>query len=167
MMILPSARSLRQRDRVPTFEASAEFACPPATLFDFLIRPANLPRVSPPDLSLRLVHAPERAELGSRITVEGRNLGMRHRLTTIVTAMQPHDLLADEQVEGPFRKYKHERRLRESNGGVLLAEFIDYEPPGGMLGLLLSKSRLEQYITEMYDYRIRAMRALLNPPAGD
>jgi ligand-binding SRPBCC domain-containing protein len=117
-------------------------------------------------LNLRLVAAPARAEVGSRITIEGRNLGMRHRLTTIITALQPHELVAEEQVEGPFRRYRHERRLREVPGGVLLAEFIDYEPPGGMLGLLLTKSRLEQYVRELYDYRMKAMRALLTPLAG-
>jgi ligand-binding SRPBCC domain-containing protein len=150
---------------VPTFEAAAEFACPPATLFDFLSLPVNLVKVSPPDLNLRLVEAPTRVEIGSRITIEGRNLGMRHRLTTVITELLPHELMADEQVEGPFRRYRQERRLSQTADGVRLAEFVDYEPPGGMLGLLLSKARLEHYLRELYEYRVRAMRALLNPPA--
>ena len=151
---------------MPTFEAVAEFACPPDALFDFLIRPANIPKISPPDLNVTVIAAPEIVEPGSRITIEARNLGMRHRLTTVVTAVDPNALVADEQIEGPFRKYVHERRLKESPGGVLMTEFIDYEPPGGMLGLLLSKSRLEKYVTEMYEYRVNAMRALLTIPGG-
>lgn len=149
---------------MPTFEAAAEFACPPDVLFDFLIRPANIPKISPPDLSVSVIDAPKVVDIGSRITIEARNLGMRHRLTTVITALEPNALVADEQVEGPFRKYEHQRRLQESPGGALLTEYIDYEPPGGMLGLLLSKSRLEKYVAEMYEYRVQAMRALLTPP---
>jgi ligand-binding SRPBCC domain-containing protein len=134
-------------------------------LFDFLIRPANIPKISPPDLSVAVIAAPEVVDVGSRITIEARNLGMRHRLTTQITAIETNALVADEQIEGPFRKYRHERRLKESPGGVLMIEFIDYEPPGGMLGLLLSKSRLEKYVAEMYEFRVNAMRTLLTPPA--
>jgi ligand-binding SRPBCC domain-containing protein len=148
---------------VPTFEAAAEFACSPAALYDFLLRPGNIPKISPPELNVRLVEAPEIAEVGSRITLEARNLGMRHRLSVLITGLEPERLVADEQVEGPFRKYRHQRRLTETSGGVLLAETIDYEPPGGMLGLLLSKARLEKYVKDTHDFRITAMRALLNP----
>jgi ligand-binding SRPBCC domain-containing protein len=148
---------------VPTFEAAAEFACPPAKLFDFLARPANLPKVSPPELHLRLEEAPEQIAVGSRLTIEARHLGIRQRLTTVVVALEPDRLIVDEQVEGPFRKYRHERRLKEIPGGVVLTEHIEYEPPGGMIGLLVTKSRIEKYIVEMHDYRTRAMQALLNP----
>jgi len=148
---------------VPIFEAAVEFACPPATLFDFLTRPVNLVRISPPELHARLVAAPERISVGSRITIEARKLGMRHRLTTVIVALEPDRLVVDEQVEGPFRKYRHERRLKEIAGGVMLSERIDYEPPGGMIGLLLTRARVEEYIVEMHDYGRRAMQTLLNP----
>ncbi len=151
---------------MPTFEAAAEFACPPATLYDFLIRPANLLKVSPPDLHVRLIEAPERIEIGSRLAIEARYLGLRQRLTTVVRALEPERLIVDEQIEGPFRKYRHERRLKEIPGGVALTGCIDYEPPAGMIGLLVSKSRIEQYIVQMHDYGTRAMQALLNPTAG-
>ena len=55
-----------------TFERTMRFNRSAAEVFDFLARPANVVRVSPPDLHLRLVEGPERIELGSRITWKGR-----------------------------------------------------------------------------------------------
>ena len=165
MTILRSAVSPRKGLPVPVFEASAEFGCAPAVLYDFLIRPANSIRVTPPDLQTQLVEGPELVELGSRITVEARRLGMRQVLTVVVVVLEPDRLLADEQIQGPFRSYRHERRLEVLPGGTMLTERIDYQPPGGMLGLLLTASRIQEYLADMHEYRIKAMRELLTPPA--
>jgi ligand-binding SRPBCC domain-containing protein len=150
---------------VPVFEASAEFACSPAALYDFLVQPANILLVTPPDLQAKLVEGPERVEMGSRITIEGRRLGMRQVLSVVVVALEPDRLLADEQVQGPFRKYRHERRLEQTATGTLLVERIEFEPPRGMLGLLLTAARIHEYFSDMYEYRIAAMRRILTPPA--
>src|SRR5580704_2846208 len=54
---------------MPVFEHVTVLACPPARLFDFLVRPANLVQVWPPELHAKVTDAPERFALGSRFTV--------------------------------------------------------------------------------------------------
>src|SRR5262249_13662204 len=130
MMILPFESMIRQGGDVPVFEATSEFACSPATLYDFLIQPTNMTRLSPPDINLRLIEGPERVVMGSQLTVEGRYLGMKQKLTIEIVGLEPERLLADEQIKGPFRRYRQERLLSPSATGVVLAQRIEFEPPG-------------------------------------
>ena len=57
---------------MPIFEAETLVTGPPDKVFDFLVRPANLLQVSPPELHLRLVEGPERLSLGARYTGTNR-----------------------------------------------------------------------------------------------
>ncbi len=148
---------------MPLFEASTEFSCSPAVLYDFLIQPANLTRLSPPDINLRLIEGPERVLLGSQLTVEGRYLGMRQKLTLEVVGLEPERLVADEQIKGPFRRLRQERWLSPSPQGVLLAQRVEFEPPGGILGLLATAQRVQEYLADMHEYGVRMMRDILTP----
>lgn len=147
---------------MPTFRSSSEFACSPSILFDFLIQPANVLKVTPPELNGRLLEGPPRVALGDRLRIETRFMGMRQLLALKVVALELDALLIDEQIEGPFRAYRHERRFLAAGDGSKLTEIIEYEPPGGMLGLLLSPARIERNLADLHAYRIQAMRSLLN-----
>jgi ligand-binding SRPBCC domain-containing protein len=162
-MILPFASTVRQGGAVPVFEATTEFACSPAVLYDFLVQPANMTRLSPPDINLRLIDGPERVLLGSQLTVEGRYLGMRQKLTLEVVGLEPERLVADEQIKGPFRRLRQERLLSPSLTGVVLAQRIEFEPPGGLLGLLATAQRVQEYLSDMHEYGVKMMREILTP----
>ena len=56
------------------FEATVTLACSQDAVFDFLIRPANLQAISPPDIGMKYLSFPEILELGSRLEFE---LGFR------------------------------------------------------------------------------------------
>src|SRR5882724_7054859 len=61
---------------MPVFEHVSTLDCPPARLFDFLARPANVVQVWPPELHPKVTDAPERFTLGSRFTVTVRRFGI-------------------------------------------------------------------------------------------
>jgi hypothetical protein len=62
-----------------------------------------------------------------------------------VTALQPGRLLTEEQRDGPFRRLVHERHFAELEGeGVEVFDRVEYEPPGGLLGLTLTPRRVER-----------------------
>src|SRR5690242_11929136 len=124
---------------MPVFEATQTFSRPVAELFDFFCQPANLTRVSPPELHLSLVEAPERLALGSRITVKGRRWGIPHKITSKVIEFEPNVRFVDEQVEGPFRKFIHTHIFEAlPDGGTRTTDRIEYEKPGGALGLIVT-----------------------------
>lgn len=151
---------------MPAFESNVELRCSPESLFDFLVQPENLIKVSPPELQVRLVEAPVRIELGSRITIVGKRWGVSQRMTTEVIGFDLGRLLTDEQREGPFRSFRHSRIIESAGAGVRLIEKIDFEPPGGLVGMLMTPSRIREGLAEVSEYRIRAMRKIFELTNG-
>src|SRR5689334_23812999 len=96
---------------MPVFESETLLACPPAAVFDFLARPANLVLVSPPELHLKLVDGPERLAPGARITVQGSKFGIPQKITIAITAFEEGVSFTDAQVQGPFAKFVHTHRV--------------------------------------------------------
>src|SRR4051812_28873170 len=89
---------------MPHFDSVMTFSRPLPEVFDFFRRPANLVRVSPPELHMRLAEAPEVVELGSRMTIQGRRWGVPQRVVSEITAFELNAFFVDERREGPFRK---------------------------------------------------------------
>jgi ligand-binding SRPBCC domain-containing protein len=137
------------------------FARPVAEVFDFFAQPANLVRVSPPELHMRLVEGPERLALGSRITLKGRRWGIPHRVVSEVTAFEPGVRFVDEQRRGPFARWVHSHRFEAVPEGTLVHDQIEFEPPGGVLGLLITARRIESELAAIFAYREKKLRELL------
>jgi ligand-binding SRPBCC domain-containing protein len=131
-------------------------------VFDFFRRPACLLEVSLPDLHLRLLDAPELLERGSRLTVQVRRWGMTQRVITEVIVFEEGRLFVEEQREGPFRTWTHERRFEAlADGGTRLTEQIDYDPPAGLLGMMLTAAVVERELNRAYAYRAEKLAELL------
>jgi ligand-binding SRPBCC domain-containing protein len=146
---------------MPIIVAETVVACPPDKVFDFLSHPANLVLVSPPDLHLRLVESPERLSLGSRITVQVSKFGIPQKVTTEVTAFEEGVQFTDSQVQGPFGRLVHTHRVEPAEGGSRIIDRIEYEAPGGLLGLILTENRIRQDLEALTAYRDRRFKELL------
>jgi len=146
---------------MPIFEAAMCFARPVAEVFAFFIRPANLLRVSPPELHMRLVEGPEQLQLGSRLTIAGRRWGLPQRMVSEVTVFEPNVRFVDEQREGPFRHWVHRHHFEAVADGTRVTDRIDYEPPGGALGLLITARFVERDLRWLFDYREQKLHELL------
>src|SRR5262245_36748916 len=143
---------------MPRFEATQSFPRPVEEVFEFVLQPANLIRVSPPELNLELVEAPPRLELGSRIVLSAQRLGFKQRLVNEVTALEPNRLMRDEQREGPFGKWVHSHQFEAIPGGTRVTDVIEFEPPGGLLGFMLTAQVIERDLREMFAYRQEKLR---------
>lgn len=139
---------------MPVYEVTQRCAVALEALFAYFRRPANLVALAPPSLHLTLVAGPEVLEAGSRWTVTTRRFGLTARITTEVVDLVEPLRLVEEQREGPFRRWRLERTfvaLRPTETEV--HERIEYEPPGGLLGLTLTAQRIEADLTEAYRWR--------------
>ena len=148
---------------MPVLESSLDLACSPDALFEFFLLPANLLKVSPPDLHVKLVEAPNRLELGSRVTIVGRRWGIAQRMTTEVITLDLARTLTDEQRDGPFRAFRHARTFSPRGTGVTLMERIEFEAPGGLVGLMITAARIQESLMELGAYRFQALQSIFDP----
>jgi ligand-binding SRPBCC domain-containing protein len=86
--------------------------------------------------------------------VQARRWGLSRRLTSEVTTLEPDALIVEEQRVGPFRAWKHTQRFEAlPDGGTRLRDAIDYEPPGGLLGLTLTAPAVERELAGAFAHR--------------
>jgi ligand-binding SRPBCC domain-containing protein len=147
---------------MPVFETTTLLPCPPSRVFEFLCRAANLAVVTPPEYHARLVEAPERLQIGARIVLVMGRWGFSQRITSEVTALEENTLLVDEQRDGVFRKWIHTHRLEAIPEGTRMIDRIEFEPPGGMLGFVLTASAIEEELGEVFAYRAQRFKELLS-----
>jgi ligand-binding SRPBCC domain-containing protein len=147
---------------MPLFETSVTLACPPARAFDFLARPANLARISPPELGLCFTSAPEVVELGSRIEFKVQGFGQVQTMAHEITALVPDELITETQIRGLFAEWVHEHVFELiSPCKVVVVDRIDFLPPKGILGMLITAGKILEQLEEGFAHRHDQLRKLL------
>jgi ligand-binding SRPBCC domain-containing protein len=134
-----------------------------ARVFGVVTRPANRVRLVPERLHLQLLTEPGPLQKGSRIAIRLRRYGLAQTIELEVTDFNPTTSFTEKQIRGPFRSWTHHYRFESTEvGGTRLTETIDYEPPGGLLGLQVTAATIERDLRELYDLREPLLRSLLD-----
>lgn len=144
------------------FETSVAIPAPAERVWDFLIRPANLTLLTPPDVGLHLLEAPERLELGSRILFKVQMSGQVQQFVHEITAFEPNEQLSEKMIKGLFGKWLHEHVVATNGDGeTTVIDRIEFEPPTGLLGFLVTKKKILEYLEEGFDHRHEQLKKLL------
>jgi ligand-binding SRPBCC domain-containing protein len=147
------------------FETRVSVECSPEKAYAFLARPANVARISPPDLGLTMVDAPEIVELGSRIEFRVQGFGKVQTFVHEITALIEHRQITEEQVQGLFGHWVHDHIFESRpGGGVDVIDCIDFEPPSGLLAFLITKDRILDQLAEGFEHRHEQLKQLLAGP---
>ena len=97
-------------------------------------------------------------EQGDEVTWEAVHLGLRRRLTVrIVRCERPH-FLEDEQVRGPFVRFRHRHEFSEGARGTLMVDQVDFASPLGPLGRAFDALYLERYLRAFLRERADAIK---------
>ena len=135
----------------------------------FLQNPANLDRITPPDLQFRIV-TDIPAIMYNGLIVEYRitiPLIGTHAWVTEIKHIREGLSFVDEQRLGPYRFWHHYHEIRQDKGGVLLMDRICYQPPFGVLGRLAHRLYIRRTLERIFDYRqLRLEELLSGPPAA-
>lgn len=109
-----------------------------------------------------MVSGPDCLTLGSRLVLRGRRKGVSQTSELEVTAWESDRLMQTVQRRGPFRRWRQIFLFDQApEGGTLLEEQIDWEGPGGMLGLLWSTAVIEQEFRDLQAHRQSLLLRLL------
>lgn len=145
--------------------ASTILTCPPLALRSFLGCPFNLPQISNPELELEVLTAPQAVTAGERIEFRITAYGFKQRATHEYLVAS-EEMIVESQVEGPLRAWKHSQRIELAGAGhCRLIDEVEFEPPGGMLGYLLTEARILESLQEGMDFRYSVLQELIESGA--
>ena len=110
---------------------------PARRVFAFHESPGALQRLTPPWEKVEVESGGESIRVGSRVVLVTRLGPIPLRWVAEHTEYDPPHLFADRQVSGPFARWHHRHEfLDDGQGGTILRDVVDYEPPLGALGRL-------------------------------
>jgi ligand-binding SRPBCC domain-containing protein len=144
------------------FETTVTVQCSIDRAFDFLLRPANAQKVSPPTVGLQFISAPEIVEVGSRLEFKIQAYGQVQKFVHEIIQVDRPDKIVEKQVQGLFSKWVHAHEFSTSaSGETTIIDRIEFEPPSGLLGFLLTRKRILEELEDGYFHRHKQLRKLL------
>ena len=140
---------------MPVFESRTELNASVEQLFDFLIHPANLQKIAPPEMQFVFVEPPEVIHAGCRLTCKAQAYGMIQKLTYEIVEFDAPTKFREQMVEGPLKRWLHDYIIEPHStpGAVTLVNRIDFEPPGGILGFIVTADKILGALDDGFDHR--------------
>ena len=136
-------------------------------VFAFFADPLNLETITPPWLGFRIVEAGDRpVRLGTRIGYRLRLHGVPLRWTSRIAEHVEGEMFADEQLDGPYRRWYHHHHFRAVDGGVQIEDVVEYALPFGPLGRLVHAVAVRRQLTSIFDYRHRTIEQVFGRVPG-
>lgn len=100
--------------------------------------------------------------LGDEVTWRGTHFGLPLTMTSRITTMAAPVTFVDEQVRGPFRRFRHEHLFTDVDGGCVMIDRIQFTAPLGVLGVIAERLVLARYLRRIIEER---NAAIAGPPA--
>lgn len=92
--------------------------------------------------------------LGDTVTWRARHFGVPFRMTSKITEYDAPARFVDEQVQGPFRRWWHEHKFDEQEGGITtMTNIVEFESPLGPVGTFVNRVLLTRYMTRLLEQR--------------
>jgi ligand-binding SRPBCC domain-containing protein len=146
---------------MPLFESRTELERPPEEVFAFLTRPANLQAIAPKDMDLVFVDAPEVLSLGSRLVFKVQGFGVVQQIEHEIISFDPPRGFTEKMTRGPLAYWQHDYLLEPHGNGAILWNRIQFEPPGGLLGMILTAERVLDHLEQSHARRSAALKQAL------
>ena len=91
--------------------------------------------------------------IGAEVTWLARLFGLPLTMTSRVVAADPPNSFVDEQVRGPFARFRHEHRFSKEGDGTLMVDLVSFDAPLGPLGDLAESVVLRRYLAKIIGER--------------
>lgn len=148
------------------FETSLVLNAPLERVFDFAIRPENIARISPPVLGLRFVNPPEEYTLGSKFEFKVQAWGTVQTSHFEIVEFDRPNVFVEIQLKGPMKSWRHEHRFASNaEGQTVVSNRIEFAPPGGLVGMLVTESKILDSMDDGFYHRHQQLKKLLEGTA--
>lgn len=134
--------------------------------WEFFTFPANLDKITPPDMEFRITNnPPAKTYKGQIITYKiGILPGISSNWITEITHLEDKEFFVDEQRFGPYAMWHHEHHFKEiSPNEVLMTDIVNYKLPLGMLGNLVAGNLVNTKVKFIFESRYKILKKFLTP----
>jgi uncharacterized protein (TIGR01777 family) len=139
---------------VPIFERSVELPVSATQAFRWHERPGALERLIPPWERVRVTHASGGIQDGARVELVARLGPLPLKWIAEHSEYRSGESFHDVQLSGPFAQWEHTHRFEPlSPTTCRLIDHVEFRPPGGQLGALLSGPMVANKLAQMFAYR--------------
>ncbi|NES30326.1 cyclase [Micromonospora terminaliae] len=150
---------------MPRIELITDVPAAPETVFDACLD-VQLHTVSMGTSAERAVGGVTTGRLaaGDDVTWEARHFGLRWRMTVRITAYRRPHGFTDEQVSGPFGRWRHEHSFTPdpaAASATLMRDVIDFTAPMGAVGRIVAGLVLRPYLRRLVARRNAWLAATL------
>lgn len=153
-----SMRAVEQGETL-RFIKESRIAAPPDVVFKFHESPGALEQLTPPWEQVEFIQKGDSILPGSRVVLRIKIGPISMICEAEHTEYVKGEMFADRQIRGPFASWRHRHLMSDDGaGGTILRDEIDYEPPMGWIGKLLSGAVLEAKLQKLFDYRHETTR---------
>ena len=139
------------------FECDLWLPVPRAELFPFFADATNLEAITPPFLRFEVLTPGVEIRAGAIIDYRLRVHGIPIRWQSEITVWEPPFRFVDEQRRGPYRRWHHEHRFEERDGGTLCFDTVDYDVIGGAL---IERLFVRRDVEKIFAFRSAKLREL-------
>lgn len=133
------------------------------TLWDFIATPANLNKITPPDMKFNILteNLPEKMYAGMIICYKVSPFaGIKMGWVTEITQVKDLQYFVDEQRMGPYSIWHHEHILEQKEGGVLMTDIVHYKIPLGFIGDIVNAIFIKNKLQNIFAFRFKKMDEL-------
>ena len=131
-------------------------------VWDFISSPGNLKKITPEYMGFDITtkNLPEKMYPGMIISYKvSPFLGIKMTWVTEITQVRELKYFVDEQRVGPYRMWHHQHFIEPVEGGVLMTDIVDYQPPLGFLGAIANQLIIKSQLNEIFSYRTKQLEA--------
>jgi ligand-binding SRPBCC domain-containing protein len=106
-----------------------------------------------------------RIGLGESVTWRARHFGLVWSMTSKITDLDEPTSFVDEQVGGPFKKFRHEHRFAPYASGTEMLDDVSFEAPFGPVGQIAERLVLGSYLKSLIEHRNTYLKIAIEHPA--
>ncbi len=138
---------------------------PLADVFAFFEQPANLDRITPPWMGMRILSADREMREGLEIDYAITPFPLvPARWRSRITLYDPPNAFVDVQLRGPYARWEHRHTFHADGDATIVEDDVTYAVPFGRLGDLVEPWLVRPRLRAIFDYRTAAIGRLLPGP---
>ncbi|MGL5097662.1 MAG: TIGR01777 family oxidoreductase, partial [Planctomycetia bacterium] len=139
---------------MPLFVRESRMPASAQAVYDWHARPGAFERLVPPWDDVKVIDRTGPLQDGMKATLQIRAAGVPFRWTAVHHDFEPGRRFTDTQQGGPFARWVHTHRFEPiDDRSSLLIDSIDYAPPLGGIGRLLTGGWIEGMLDRTFAYR--------------